>query len=256
MCTAAWTDPDRKWGQFFGTVLSLFLDTGVTTDPGVNRDDVEIRVRGHTLVWSVEERIQDWVKQLEGQQLRDAVEAHITEKMNITAGLLEHWDVNNEILHGQWFQDRLNDPDYNLETFRIAHSADPSMKLFLNDFNVVSAGWSTSAYRLQGQQFKDADVGLYGMGAQCHFGDETEPSPALIKQRLDSLSSVGVPIWATELDVSAQDENTRADYYERALRALYGHPAVEGILVWGFWDQSHWRGENSALAKGDNMELF
>ena len=51
--------------------------------------------------------------------------------------------MNNENLHGQWFQDRLHDPDYNLELFRIAHRADPGIKLFLNDFNVVSTGYYT-----------------------------------------------------------------------------------------------------------------
>ena len=57
---------------------------------------------------------------------------------------LEHWDVNNENLHGQWYQDRLHDPSYNLELFREAHHADPHVKLFLNDYNVVAAGASTN----------------------------------------------------------------------------------------------------------------
>ena len=59
----------------------------------------------------------------------------------------------------------------------------------------------------------------------------------------------------TELDVQAQDENRRADFYENALRSFYGHPAVEGILFWGFWDQAHWKGGNSALVKGDNLQV-
>ena len=57
---------------------------------------------------------------------------------------LEHWDVNNENLHGQWYQDALQDPDYNLELFRIAHHYDPSVKLFLNDYSVVASGSSTN----------------------------------------------------------------------------------------------------------------
>ena len=62
---------------------------------------------------------------------------------------LEQWDVNNENLHGQWYQDTLQDPDYNLELFRIAHRQDPSVKLFLNDYQVVASGYSTnvSIYR-------------------------------------------------------------------------------------------------------------
>ncbi|PVD26940.1 hypothetical protein C0Q70_12088 [Pomacea canaliculata] len=49
-----------------------------------------------------------------------------------------------------------------------------------------------------------------------------------------ALAQVGVPLWVTELSAEDDDPNREADFYDRALRALYGHPAVEGILFWGF----------------------
>lgn len=76
-----------------------------------------------------------------------------------------------------------------------------------------------------------------------------------VQQRLDTLAEAGLPIWATELDVVAQDANKRADLYEIALKALYAHPSVEGIMFWGFWDQSHWRGEKASLVTGSNLEV-
>nr|KAG5714607.1 hypothetical protein BaRGS_007053 [Batillaria attramentaria] len=208
-----------------------------------------LKVRGHNLVWSVPSTVQDWVKAEchNTQQLRNEVKHHIEETMDKTRGLLEHWDVNNENLHGTWYQDCLHDPDYNLELFRIAHNADPYPKLFLNDYNVVASGASTGAYLAQALQFKAANVWLYGLGVQCHFGNEEEPDQDAIKSRLDTLAAAGLPIWVTELDVQAADEDRRADFYEKALKALYGHPAVEGILFWGFWDQAHWRGEKASL---------
>ena len=51
--------------------------------------------------------------------------------------------MNNENLHGQWYQDRLHDPDYNVELFRIAHRADSRVKLFLNEYSVVAGGSET-----------------------------------------------------------------------------------------------------------------
>ena len=76
-----------------------------------------------------------------------------------------------------------------------------------------------------------------------------------LQQRLDMLAKSGLPVWVTELDVVAHDENRRADFYEKALRALYGHPAVHGILLWGFWDQAHWRGADAALVKGNDLQV-
>ncbi|KAK7104842.1 anti-sigma-I factor RsgI6-like [Littorina saxatilis] len=214
-----------------------------------------LKVRGSNLVWSVPSWVPNWVKELSGNTLRTEVKNHIEETMNKTRGLLEQWDVNNENLHFTWYQDRLHDSDYDLELFRIAHHADSSVKLFLNDYDVVAAGSETSDYLAQAQRFKKANVGLYGMGVQCHFGSEQEPDPTVIKGRLDILAQAGIPIWVSELDVIAQDENKRADFYEKALRALYGHPAVEGIIFWGFWDQAHWRGEKASLVKGNDLQM-
>ncbi|KAK7104496.1 hypothetical protein V1264_019203 [Littorina saxatilis] len=213
-----------------------------------------IKVRGHNLIWPKQKYVQDWVQALSGDELRQVVQHHIEETMNITHGLVEHWDVINENLHGTWYQDRLHDQGYSIDIYRLAHNTDPTVELFLNDYDVVS-GDDTERYLEEARTYKAANVGLYGMGTQCHFHDELQPNPDLIKERLDLLSQAGVHIWVTELDVGAVDENTRADYYDRALRSLYGHPAVDGILFWGFWDERHWRGEKASLATGDKITL-
>ena len=66
---------------------------------------------------------------------------------------------------------------------------------------------------------------------------------------------MGVPIWTTELDVVNPDENVRADWYEKALRALYSHPAVEGILFWGFWGDIQSGGQDAALVTGPDLAV-
>ena len=33
------------------------------------------------------------------------------------------------------------------------------------------------------------------------------------------------------------------------------HPAVEGVLFWGFWEGRHWRGSDAALVNGPNMKV-
>ena len=52
---------------------------------------------------------------------------------------------------------------------------------------------------------------------------------------------MNLPIWCTEYDFAAADENDRADGLEKFYRTAFSHPSVEGILMWGFWENSHWR---------------
>ncbi|XP_041350671.1 endo-1,4-beta-xylanase 1-like [Gigantopelta aegis] len=214
-----------------------------------------IKVRGHNILWSVETKVPSWVKPLYNDTLKQVVHDRIVDVVSKTTNLVEHWDVNNENLHGFFFQEHVNDMDYNLQVFRTAHDTAPDVKMFLNEFAVVAGGSTTQAYLTQAIKIKQANVGLYGIGVQCHFSADKMPSPTLIKAHLDTLSEAGLPIWVTELDVGSSNEVDRADFYETALRVLYGHPAVEGILFWGFWSERHWRGEDAALVSGTEFRL-
>ena len=46
-----------------------------------------LKVRGHNLVWSMDQYVQDWIKQLSDADLRNVVRQHIEETMNKTRGL-------------------------------------------------------------------------------------------------------------------------------------------------------------------------
>lgn len=50
---------------------------------------------------------------------------------------LVHWDVNNENLHGDYYERHTGDPDITHKMFQWIHSKDPSIKLFLNDFSIL-----------------------------------------------------------------------------------------------------------------------
>ena len=91
----------------------------------------------------------------------------------------------------------------------------------------------------------------YGLcGRKAAFELELE----LLQERLDMLATAGLPIWATKVKLWAKDNRKRADAYEHALRSLYGHPAVEGIVLWGFWD-GEVNAQSTALTTGDDMQV-
>ena len=53
---------------------------------------------------------------------------------------LVHWDVDNENLHGGYFEWATGKHDILAQMFTDVNQVDPNAKLFINDYNVVS--WS------------------------------------------------------------------------------------------------------------------
>jgi endo-1,4-beta-xylanase len=202
----------------------------------------EITMRGHCIYWEVESAVQDWIKNLAyaplpaTSPLRTAVENRMNSAVNHFKGKFVHWDVDNEMLHGSFYKDRLGDAIHPW-MFQAAHAIDPNCKLFVNDYSVVS-GNETEAYKAQIQDLIDNNAPVQGIGAQCHMGDI---EPLTVYSRLESLADMNLPIWCTEYDFAAADENVRADGLEKFYRTAFSHPSVEGILMWGFWENSHWR---------------
>lgn len=56
---------------------------------------------------------------------------------------MDIWTVNSELLHGQWFEQRLNEPRFSQMAFRLAGNFDEDVKLILNDYDVVAEGTYT-----------------------------------------------------------------------------------------------------------------
>jgi len=203
-----------------------------------------ITMRGHCLYWGVDQFVQDWIKNLSyaplpaTSELRTAVENRMDSAMNHFKGKFVHWDINNEMLHGSFYKDRLGD-DIRPWMFQAAHAIDPNCKLFVNDYNVVSSG-QTEEYKTHIQDLLDNNAPIHDIGAQCHFwGSSVEP--LMVYDRLESLAQIGLPIWCTEYDFASTDEYIRADGLEKFYRTAFSHPSVEGILMFGYWEGQHWR---------------
>ncbi|ESO87533.1 hypothetical protein LOTGIDRAFT_127603 [Lottia gigantea] len=210
-----------------------------------------MKVRGHNMFWGVPNNVPDWVKKLDGNQLNKTIHERIKFITGLTKGNLEHWDVNNELLHGQYFEETTGDPFYSQNLYKAVHEADPHARLFLNDYDVLSMGSETDSYVDQALGFEADKTGLGGIGLQSHFRAYTQPDPTLLKKHLDKLALIGLPLWITELDLEVKNEKARADWYEDALRMYFSHPAVHGVIFWGFWDHNM-KSPYAALVNGFN----
>ena len=54
-----------------------------------------------------------------------------------------HWDVDNENLHGAWFEETTGQHDLLAQMFTDVNQVDPNVKLFINDYMVVKGSIST-----------------------------------------------------------------------------------------------------------------
>jgi GH35 family endo-1,4-beta-xylanase len=206
-----------------------------------------IMLRGHCLVWAVDKYVPAWVTHLSRADLR----SHLTNRLHSAVthfqGTFSQWDVNNEMLHGNYFGNRLGN-GINSWLFKYAQALDPKLQLFVNEYDVI-AGNETDAYLAQIRNLLASNAPVGGIGAQGHFGSTVHPS--LVESRLDRLATLGLPVWVTEYDSISADENVRADNLETVYRMAFSKQAVDGVLMWGFWAGSHWRGSNAAIVNLD-----
>ncbi|KAM7278848.1 hypothetical protein ACFE04_005982 [Oxalis oulophora] len=194
-----------------------------------------IECRGHCIFWEVQGTVQSWVQALNKTDLMSAVQNRLSSLLTRYKGKFKHYDVNNEMLHGSFYQDRLGN-DIRANMFKTAHELDPSATLFVNDYHIEDGNDPRSSpekYIQQILSLQEQGAPVGGIGIQGHIDS---PVGTIVCSALDKLGILGLPIWFTELDVSSINEYIRGEDLEVMLREAYAHPAVEGIVLWGFWE--------------------
>jgi GH35 family endo-1,4-beta-xylanase len=203
-----------------------------------------IEIRGHCLVWPAWRWLPKDLQGLAGSPdaLRKRVADHVSEEVAAMNGSLVEWDVINEPYANHDLMDILGQ-DAMADWFRLAREADANVRLFVNDYSILSAGGTDKSHQdhyektIRFLQAAKAPIG--GIGIQGHFDSRLTPPDRLIEV-LDRFASLGLPIEVTEFDVNIDDEDVQAAYTRDFMTALYSHPAVSGILTWGFWEGRHW----------------
>ncbi|KAM3314531.1 hypothetical protein ACQJBY_033392 [Aegilops geniculata] len=192
-----------------------------------------VMVRGHNIFWENQDATPRWVKGLSPEDLRSAVNTRIQSLMTRYRGEFAHWDVNNEMLHFNFYEQRLG-ANATMEFFSVAQDADPLATLFMNEYNVVEtcddASSTVDAYVARLKDLRAGGAVLEGIGLEGHF---SKPNIPYMRAVLDKLATLNLPIWFTEIDINNKfDAQTQAVYLEQVLREAYAHPAVSGVMLW------------------------
>jgi GH35 family endo-1,4-beta-xylanase len=212
--------------------------------------DHGLAIRGHTLVWPAWRWLPRDLQALRNDPaaLRKRVNDHIVEEVSALKGLLADWDVVNEPHGNHDLMDLLGN-EAMVEWFHLARQADPDVRLFLNEATTPGAGPRQTHFEQTIRLLLDRGAPLGGIGFQCHYGMTVGPPERLLPP-LDRFARFSLPVQVTEFDVDTTDEELQADFASDFMTAMFSHPAVDAILMWGFWEGRHWR-PDAALFRRD-----
>lgn len=223
-------------------------------------DDNQLPLRGHNLYWGIY-YVQDWVKALSDEQLFDELHKRASIIAPRYKDRFVEYDFNNEMMHGDYYQERLG-PGITVKMVDWIRQYDPEAKLYLNDYDILTGRllqeFSDHIKDLQGR-----GMVIDGLGVQGHLHAE-DFSRDTLRYALDVLAQFGLPIRITELNMPGQRSRflkdkslipTKEEAEKFALnlkdyyRICFAHPAVGGILLWGFWEGANWIPASSLYKK-------
>jgi endo-1,4-beta-xylanase len=221
-------------------------------------------IRGHTLVWH--SQLAGWVRNINNRnELIGVIENHIKTVMDRYKGKIYHWvcplpmtppgppglswseellthlfqDVINEMfnedgsLRPSVFSNVLRDEFVGI-AFRAARAADPSAKLYINDYNLDQPGYAkvTRGMVDNVRRWLSQGIPIDGIGTQGHL---QAGQGAGLAQTIRVLAGSGVKeVAVTELDIQ---QGTNTQDYANVVRGCLDEPKCVGITVWGVRDQ-------------------
>jgi endo-1,4-beta-xylanase len=213
-----------------------------------------MKVKGHTLVWH--NQLPDWLTSLSASALRTAMTDHIAGVMEHYKGKVIAWDVVNEAFEedGQlrssiWSQ-KLG-ATFIDDAFKAARAADPTVKLYYNDYDIESDYPKADSVYEMVKSMKERGIPIDGVGMQMHTRttDEDPPVPEFIAN-LERLLALGVEVVLSEMDVRYCDNGTDEQQKKRfhdIVAACVARPGCGAITIWGITDQHSFLNDRTDL---------
>ena len=238
-----------------------------------------LRVRGHTLIWGkesdlfkapdLEAYLRDFPVAERSRVLRLLVEKHIRTVLGHYRGRIRDWDVVNEPLYMFWSEKidenvffRHLGRGYIADAFRLARSADPDARLYLNEQLESFSDERAEAFFALAKELKESGAPVDGIGLQSHFGFEL-PSLPEFRTFLRRLTALGFEVEVTELDArlrlfgGAPDPyRAQGRFYAEMLSICLETPGCRGLTFWGFADNACWMDALPLFAKPNEPYLF
>lgn len=247
-----------------------------------------MEVRGHALVWH--EATPDYFYEGTREEVRARLENYITTVVTHFRGRVTAWDVANEVVsvdlwsanpvgpdrRSRWYEAAGN-ADYIDWAFHAARAADPTAKLYLNEYSTehpIKGPWTREIL----ERLVDRGVPIDGVGHQFHLS--LADDPAVLMQAIDDVDNLflGLDNQITEMDVDFYNDPgscwsaqtgcdadlgpvapvdmlaTQAALMRNVFEGLSQRSSVSSVTTWGVTDDESWL--NNSPAERFNYPLL
>jgi len=236
-----------------------------------------VQVKGHPLCWHT--ACAPWLMQYSNEEILRRQLARIRRDVTAYKGVIELWDVINEVVIMPVF-DKYDNAITRIckdmgrirlvkEVFAAAKESDPNAVLLINDFNtsvsyeillegLLEAGVPIGAIGIQSHQHQgywgleklnDVLARFSRFGLPIHFTENTLISGDIMPAHIVDLNDWQVSSWPSTPEGEERQAREIAEMYS----VLFAHPMVEAITTWDFNDGC-WLKAPSGFVREDNSE--
>ena len=244
-----------KWGSVEGTRNQMSWGQLDTIYNFAQQNGYKFK--GHTLVWG--SQFPEWLSTLSPAEQRAEIEQWI---QAFAARYPNTWaiDVVNEptktplpwkaALGG----DGATGWDWVITSFQLARQYFPNTLLLINEYGTENDPSARARYLTIINLLKERGL-LDGIGVQAHYFNLDNMSASQMTAALNDYAATGLDIYISELDITggSSSDAAQAAKYQELFPAIWNHPSVKGVTLWGYLVGQTWR-ENTGLVNGDGTE--
>lgn len=230
--------------------------------------DNNLYLHGHAVLWDSYTRngteLNAAMPTMSEAEIRNTFYSYASELIRYFGDSMVQLDVLNEPRANSKTRDRFG-VSWIADLFRLSallrDEYNPDLKLYLNETGIsgADAHWN-SVYRLNElvSNLKSEGAVMEGVGHQYH--GRPIYYPQTIYNQFDYASDLVDEITITEYDavyegnaLSKQEAlELEGDFLRDSIIMAYSNPKMAGFIMWGMYDQQHWRGDSPMLDREFN----
>lgn len=205
-------------------------------------------VHGHTLVFAKSNP--SWMTDAPGKDLPKIMTDHISNVVGHFKGRIKTWDVVNEPLSEkdedyegggrglrQHFWEEVMGEAYIDKAFIAARAADPSAKLYLNDYGIEHVDKRWDAFLALVKRLKSRGVPIDGVGFESHVYQTTDKIDfPTLRSHIRAIAALGLSVRISEIDVTGEDSKFQSNQYSGVLSLCISEPSCTSYTTWGVSD--------------------